>query len=64
MGNRSPCAGDNDVKKFGKDVSTNSLVSADEFELVSKSIGIAVVEVNVALHSRTTYKSVEETITR
>lgn len=54
MGSRSPCAGDKDVKKFGKDVSTNSLVSGGELEFEPESIGIAIVEAINVMHSRTT----------
>lgn len=52
VGNSSPCAGDNEVKKLGKLVSINSLVSAGDFEFDAGSIGIAADKDNVAATSR------------
>lgn len=48
IGNNSPSAGDSDVKKFGKLVSTNSLVL--EFDAVS--IGSADKDTNIEANSR------------
>lgn len=56
IGNSSPCAGDDDVKKFGKLVSTNSLVTKDEFKFDVGSIGIADDKTDDVTHSKRTYK--------
>lgn len=55
-GTNSPCAGDNDVNKLGKLVSTNSLVSAGDSEFDVVSIGIADDKAKVAATSRYSFK--------
>lgn len=56
IGTNSPCAGDNDVKTFGKLVSTNSLVSAGDSEFDAVSMGIADDKAKMAATSGYSYK--------